>query len=259
MQYRKRMAEARDPSRDAEWNARMRRLEELTPITLYGDVRIGSVKNQTAYVAALEEARAAGATASDLAEFERVLSQEKLIRSAPNTAEAADAKQELANARAQREALQAAYSKLQAATPTVLFGNILGTVDVPTLKAAIDEARAAGVSQSSVAESEAVLAKVLRQAGDAAGGLAGDPAAQAAAAAALDEKRRLALEAQAKRNAALAAYTELEAATPVVVFGRVVGKADVPRLQAAIAQAKAAGVSSASIRAAEEALGRCAK
>lgn len=64
-----------------------------------------------------------------------------------------------ANAREmeRKQKAAAAYSKLQGVMPTVVFGRVVGSVDVDALRAALEEARRDGVSEAAVAEGERVL------------------------------------------------------------------------------------------------------
>ena len=177
MQYRKRMAELKDPSRSAEWNSAYRKLDSLSPIVLWGDVRVGTVKNRTAFIDALEEASMAGFTADELSSFQRILQQDiRLDPDGDQPAEPGDMAATLLakkraederiseerraslEAKAKRDAAAAAYANMQSAMPVMAFGRVIGPKpDAQKLRTAIEQARETCVSMQAIREAEDAL------------------------------------------------------------------------------------------------------
>ena len=237
MEYRKRMAESRDPSKSDEWNRAYARLEKLVPVIVFGKA-IGPV-DVPALRTAISDALKVGVEFEELSVYDNIAQAaakgdevatspevEQAAKEAAAQREAADKLVREADMARQRSLM--AFSALQAAKPSVAFGRVVGAVDLPAFRKAIDAARDAGVDAPDLASAE----KLYELA--AGGGATADP-----------------------RKAMYDAFFEMQEATPLVVFGKVMGKVDVPRLRAAIEAARREGVDESAIVDAERALRQC--
>ena len=162
-EYRKRMAEQRDGSKSLEWNQAYARLEKVVPVIVFGKA-VGDV-NLPDLRAAISDALAAGVEYEEMEKYVKILrdvddsTKNDDIPALLQAQKAADARREAADQltiqedEARRRALRA-FSEMQAARPSVIFGNIVGKVDAPAYRAAIDAARDAGVDAADIEEAE---------------------------------------------------------------------------------------------------------
>ena len=243
--YRRRMAEQKDNSKSIEWNQAYALVEKCTPVLVLG--RPVGPFNLTALDAAISNALDVGVEYEAIAEFDKVrikLATDageaiELSPQAQAAAQAASAEMESwKQADLKRRAALMAFKELQNAMPTKAFGSYGRIKDEARLLRAIDAARKAGVDADTIATAEEAMRQVA-----AANVKPADVAPASPAPEDTDPQKVL-----------WAAGIELEAASPMVVFGRVIGEADAPRLRAAIELARQSGVSGDTIEAAEKKL-----
>ena len=239
MEFRKRMAERKDASKSDEWNAAYAKMEKCAPIIVFGRA-IGDV-DLPALQQAITEALRAGVMYEELAEYDRAAANlaKSLGQDVVQSPEAKAAAEEAARKRAEADQVTLeedaarsrklrAFSLLQDAMPKTVFGKVsTKNLDLAKLRAAIDDAKAAGVADTDIEAAE--------KAYQAASGV--EVAAEVS-----------------PQQAMYNAFFELQQATPTVVFGRVLGAVDVPRLTAAIEKARKEGVDESAIAPAEAAL-----
>ena len=177
-EYRKRMSEWKDPTQSKEWNEAYAACERAMPAMAFGKP-IGKVDTD-ALRAAIEEALSAGVPASEMALFEKVAG---LTPSAPDSGASPAPEQSGAEIIArsvflgqeapkeawyvstpeEEEARKKSLDKMQSALdlnavlPTVLFGRVIGNVDVAALRTAIEVARDAGVNSEVIEDAEKKL------------------------------------------------------------------------------------------------------
>ena len=175
LEYLRRMTEAEDPSKSAEWNIAFARVEKATPRLVFGRP-IGPV-DVPLLRAAIKEALDAGVEYEALSPYIKVADMlkdtltdfaedESITATIAAAASEAAAKTAAADAiiiesDTARQKMWRAFKLLRDETPPVVFGRVMGKVDVEALRSAIKNAREAGVAVDAIEDAEQALKLAL--------------------------------------------------------------------------------------------------
>ena len=175
MAYLKRMADTKDASKSAEWNAAQAAMEKAAPIMVLG--RPVGEADLSALTSAISDALAAGVDYNDIRPFEKtakelaaftgeeyVLSPEAVETMDKLKAERDAEEDKVRDVIAERQKMMFALGEMGRAMPTMIFGKVVGKVDLVDFRAKIDAARAAG-AEGTFPESMKEAEDAYKQAG----------------------------------------------------------------------------------------------